>query len=102
MIDFSASLPTRFMSSPCPAIPTTSVPNMIGTMIDLINLRKTVESGLRLSANAGNIQPIITPITIAIIIHDVSVTRLKFRNTMFMDFGDRGADLAAIGGGDSH
>src|SRR6266480_4796274 len=101
MIDLRASRPTRFMSSPCPAIPTTSVPNMIGTMIDLIILRKTVDSGLRLSANVGNTQPMITPITIAIIIHDVSDTRLRFRNTVIIDFGDGWTDLGAIGGGDS-
>jgi hypothetical protein len=47
-------------------------------MIDLIILRKTVDSGLRLTANAGNAQPMITPITIAMIIHDVREIRRRF------------------------
>jgi len=37
---------------------------------------------LRFSANDGNAHPMITPITIAIIIHDVSETRLSFRKIM--------------------
>ena len=72
------------MSSPCPAIPTTSVPKMRGTMIDLIIRRNTVDSGLRLTANDGNAQPTITPTTIAIIIHEVSEMRLRFRKIMPM------------------
>jgi Zn-dependent M16 (insulinase) family peptidase len=53
-------------------------------MIDLIILRKIVESGLRFRANAGNSHPTITPTTIAIIIHDVSEMRLRFRKIMPM------------------
>jgi hypothetical protein len=52
----------------------------------LIILRKTVESGLRFTANDGNAQPTSTPITIAIIIHDVSEMRLRFRKIMPMRF----------------
>jgi hypothetical protein len=43
----------------------------------LIILRKIVDSGLRFSANDGNAHPMITPTTIAIIIHDVSEMRRK-------------------------
>jgi hypothetical protein len=57
---------------------------MIGTMIDLIILRKIVDSGLRLTAKDGNAHPTITPTTIAIIIHDVSEMRLRFRKIMPM------------------
>jgi hypothetical protein len=57
---------------------------MIGTMIDLIILRKIVDSGLRLTANVGKAQPTITPATIAIIIHVVSEMRLRFRKIMLM------------------
>ncbi len=46
-MDRSASRPMRLRSSPCPAIPTIKVPKMSGTTIDLINLRKMLESGLR-------------------------------------------------------
>ena len=63
-------------------MPTTNVPKMIGTMIDLIILRKIVESGLSATAKAGNAHPMTTPITIAIIIHDVSEMRLRFRKIM--------------------
>ena len=46
MIERSASLPTRFMSSPCPAMPTTSVEKISGTISDLIMRRKIVDSTL--------------------------------------------------------
>jgi hypothetical protein len=46
MIDRSASRPTRFMSSPCPAMPTTSVLKISGTISSLIIRRNTVLSGL--------------------------------------------------------
>src|SRR5690349_24163044 len=38
---------SRFMSSPCPAMPTTRVPKSSGTIKDLIIRRKTLESTLR-------------------------------------------------------
>ena len=60
------------MSSPWPAMPMTSVPKMIGTMIDLIIRRKMVESGLRLYARLGFSQPIRTPTTMEMRIHRVS------------------------------
>jgi hypothetical protein len=49
-MDRNASFPTRFMSSPWPAMPTTSVANSRGTINDLIMRRKTVERKFRLDA----------------------------------------------------
>ena len=46
-IERKASLPTRFMSSPCPAMPTTSVENRSGTISDLIIRRNTDDSTCR-------------------------------------------------------
>src|SRR3954466_11697003 len=46
-MDRKASLPTRFMSSPWPAMPTTSVPKSSGTMSDLIIRRKIVDRTCR-------------------------------------------------------
>ena len=43
----------RERSSPWPAMPTTSVPKMIGTTTDLIIRRNMVESGLSVAANSG-------------------------------------------------
>ena len=76
-MDFKASRPTRFMSSPCPAMPTTSVPKMSGTMIDLIIRRNTVEIGLRETANLGKKIPTTTPTTMAAMIHCVRVRRRR-------------------------
>src|SRR5688572_24470555 len=72
MIDLSANLPTRFMSSPCPAMPMTSVPKISGAMMDLIMRRKICESGRKDCAASGNIQPINVPIAMDIRIHLVS------------------------------
>ncbi len=66
------------MSSPCPAIPTTSVPKMSGTMIDLIIRRNTVDTGFSVMAKAGANVPMSTPTTIEIRIHDVSGIRRRF------------------------
>ena len=74
MSDFSASRPTRFMSSPWPAMPTTRVAKMSGAISDLIIRRKMVESGLSSWENSGNAQPTSVPRTIAIRIHCVSET----------------------------
>ena len=53
LIDLTARRPMRLRSSPWPAMPTTSVPKMIGTTTDLIIRRKTVESGLSVDADVG-------------------------------------------------
>ena len=68
-MDRQASRPTFFMSSPCPAIPTISVENSSGTMIDLIIDRKMSENGLSAFANSGACQPSRIPTTMAITIH---------------------------------
>src|SRR3954468_17812580 len=67
------------MSSPCPAMPTTSVAKMSGAMIDLIIRRNTAERGLIAVANWGAYTPMSTPTTIEIIIHDVSEMRRRPR-----------------------
>ena len=69
MIERSASLPTFFMSSPGPAIPTTRVLNSSGTINDLIMRRKMFAKGLRFGAKSGASQPIRMPTTIEIMIH---------------------------------
>src|SRR5690349_3926838 len=74
-IERNASRPTFFMSSPCPAIPTTSVENSSGAINDLIMLRKIVESGLRVTAMLGASQPSSTPRIIERMIHCVSEIR---------------------------
>src|SRR5262245_8342955 len=76
-MDLSASRPTRFMSSPCPAIPMTRVEKMMGTMMDLIMRRKVVESGRSSCATSGNRQPISTPTAMPIRIHLVNEIRLS-------------------------
>src|SRR6266566_1517393 len=101
MMDLSANRPTRFMSSPCPAIPTTRVPKISGTMMDLIIRRKTVDTGLSVVANSGAYTPISTPTTIEIMIHDVSVMRLKFRNIIAILLSSVNRDYGRIGGGGS-
>src|SRR5215510_16240579 len=65
------------MSSPCPAMPTTSVPKMSGTMIDLIMRRNTVEIGRIDTAKPGARIPSATPVTMATTIHCVSVRRRR-------------------------
>src|SRR6266550_3049494 len=65
------------MSSPGPAIPTTSVPQLSGTMIDLIMRRNTVETGRIETAKAGNRIPSATPTTMATTIHCVRVRRRR-------------------------
>src|SRR5215218_2768915 len=91
MIERSASLPTRFMSSPCPAIPTTRVLKISGTISDLIIRRNTFDSTLRSVpakcqpgpvplALSGKAQPISRPTTIEIRIHCVS----EMRRTVLM------------------
>jgi len=55
--DLIASRPMRLRSSPCPAIPMTRVPKMIGTTTDLIIRRNMVESGLSWTATDGASQP---------------------------------------------
>src|SRR4051812_31396701 len=66
------------MSSPCPAIPTTSVENSSGAIIDLIIRRNTFDSTLRsvaaqprwsARAASGYMPPTMMPITIATMIH---------------------------------
>ena len=74
MSDLSASRPTRFMSSPWPAMPTTSVAKMSGAISDLIIRRKMVESGLSSCDASGNAHPTSVPRTIEIRIHCVSET----------------------------
>ena len=66
MIERSANLPTFFMSSPWPAMPTTSVLNKSGTINDLIMRRKMLAKGLRFGAKSGASQPMRMPITIEI------------------------------------
>ena len=86
MIERSASRPTRFMSSPWPAMPTTSDPKISGTTIDLIIRRKIVASGLTASATLTLVQtvlsryPIRTPTTIEITIHQVSEMERRKRH----------------------
>src|SRR3954466_7089968 len=77
MIERSASFPTFFMSSPCPAIPTTSVAKSNGAINDLIMFRKIVAIGLRLTAKPGASHPSSTPTTIEMMIQWVSETRRK-------------------------
>src|SRR3954471_13036008 len=91
MIDLSARRPTRFMSSPCPAMPTTSVAKISGAMIDLIIRRNTLEIGLSVTANSGAHVPISTPTTIEIIIHDVSEMRRRPRKITAITIGERSA-----------
>ena len=81
MSDLSASRPTRFMSSPWPAMPTTSVAKMSGAISDLIIRRKMVESGLSCWDASGNAQPTSMPTTIEIRIHCVS-DRLRRKVSM--------------------
>ena len=71
MIDLKASRPTRFMSSPWPAMPTTSVAKISGAMIDLIIRRKICENGRNDWDRSGRKYPISVPITIEIRIHFV-------------------------------
>src|SRR6266540_2863339 len=99
MMDLSASRPTLFMSSPWPAMPTTSVPKMIGTMIDLIIRRKTVDSGFSVTAKSGNAQPTSTPIAIAIRIHCVREKRRRMRSIIALKgrCGDEPVSLFADG-----
>src|SRR5678815_1908521 len=75
MIERSASFPTFFMSSPCPAIPTTSVEKSKGAISDLIMFRKIVDRGLRVTARPGASHPRSTPTTIEMMIHCVSEIR---------------------------
>src|SRR5665647_3211917 len=87
MIERSASFPTRFMSSPCPAMPTTSVEKISGTISSLIIRRKIVDSTLSDAAwntgvgcpgtASGNATPTMTPTTIEMKIQCVSVRRRK-------------------------
>src|SRR5829696_4103190 len=84
MIDLSARRPTRFISSPCPAIPMTRLPKMIGTTTDLIILRKTVESGLRLVPRSGFSHPIRAPMTMKTRIHLVSEIPRRDRHNHFI------------------
>src|SRR6266704_121022 len=76
-MDFSASRPTRFMSSPCPAIPTTSVPKINGTMIDLMMRMNALEIGSSDRANAGKNTPSATPTNMATTIHCVRLRRRR-------------------------
>src|SRR5436189_400880 len=78
MIERSASRPTFFMSSPWPAMPTTSVPNNSGTIMDLIIRRNTFDNSWRSAADqppwiarsdVGNSTPRATPTTIETTIH---------------------------------
>jgi len=50
---------------------------MIGTMIDLIILRKIVDNGLSFTAKSGATAPMITPSAIVIRIHFVSEMLLR-------------------------
>ena len=79
-IERNASRPTFFMSSPCPAIPTTSVLNSSGTISDLIMRRKIDDAAFSATARfgyvaAGKKNPSATPITSAIMIHWVELMR---------------------------
>ncbi len=80
----NASLPTRFMSSPCPAMPTTSVENSSGTINDLIMRRNTVDRSWRSVASnplcaglSGKKCPASTPRIMEITIHCVCVMRRR-------------------------
>src|SRR5438093_921380 len=86
MIERSARRPTRFMSAPCPAIPTTSVAKSRGTISDLIIRRNTADSMLRSDAAqpwwvwralSGNAAPRNIPTTMDTRIHCVRVMRPK-------------------------
>ncbi len=57
---------------PVPAIPTTSVPNKSGAMMDLIMRRKIVPSSAIFCAGSGKNAPKATPATSAIRIQAVS------------------------------
>src|SRR5581483_6887509 len=86
MIDRRARRPTRFMSSPWPAIPTTSVANSSGTINDLI-IRKNTDDRTFKSvaaqppcasrADSGNAHPRAIPTTIEMMIHCESVMRRR-------------------------
>src|SRR5262245_3641865 len=65
------------MSSPWPAMPSTRVPNRIGTMIDLIIRRKVVDSGRSDWAKSGKAQPTMVPSTMENKIHWVSERCLR-------------------------
>src|SRR5438270_462967 len=77
------TIPTGFMSSPCPALPTTSVANSSGTINDLIIRRKIDDNTCRSVAAkpltpagfCGNKYPTSTPTTIETTIHCVSEMR---------------------------
>ncbi len=71
MMERSASLPTFFMSSPCPAMPTTRVLKSSGTINDLIMRRKMLANGLRFGAKSGASQPMRIPTIIEMMIQPV-------------------------------
>src|SRR6478609_1880321 len=79
----SASRPTCFKSSPCPAIPTTRLPNTSGTTIDLIIRRNIVASGwaigvMRVSCQKSwSSHPRVTPTIIAMMIQPVRPIRRR-------------------------
>ncbi len=75
--DFPASRPIRLRSSPWPAMPTTRVPKMIGTTMDLIIRRKIVESGLSSAANPGRSHPTRIPAPMPMKIQWVRVKRRR-------------------------
>src|SRR6185437_12312224 len=67
------------MSSPCPAIPTTSVAKINGTISDLIMRRNICDNGSSLTAKVGNTIPMMIPSIAAITIHCVSEIRRRPR-----------------------
>src|SRR5687768_8505022 len=82
MSDLSASRPTAFKSSLCPAIPTTKVENTRGTRMHLIIRRKRFETTFRFCEScgywlSGKLQPTSIPTTIEI---KIQCVRLIFRN----------------------
>src|SRR5262249_49988597 len=75
MMAFSASRPTAFKSSLCPAMPTTRVANTRGTSRHLIMRRKTFETTFRFCDHSGKTSPTATPATIERRIHWVRLIR---------------------------
>src|SRR5438445_9765223 len=88
-MDLSASLPTAFMSSVCPAIPITSVLKINGTMMHLINrMNKSDKIPVWLAA-AGNCQPKRIPAIIARTIHWLRDRRRNKPIIMILEVGSR-------------
>src|ERR1051326_1317560 len=82
-MDLRARRPTRFRSSPCPAIPTIKLPRMSSTTISLIIRRKMLDSGFSaaptsaLSHTSWSSHPTTAPATVAMMIHWLSEIRFS-------------------------